>query len=191
MMHSETRIGQVLLAAHTVKICFPAFAVWRVGKHEVELHRREGVEGERGTVFDILCGLTFSFQQQVCFADGVSFGIDLLPEEMDRDFLAMFTSKLVKRFLSDGEHSPGTARAVIDAVSGVPDVIGYGHKDQISHELYHIAGRKMLAGLFVVFFVKAPNELLEDRSHGMIVQTRQADIPVLVEHGIGTEVNIV
>lgn len=135
------------------------------------IHRRKGIGGERRTVLHVLGGLAFAFDQQVGFADGIGFGLDFLSEQVNRHFLAMIAGKLIKRFLRNGEHAPGTARAVVNAVGGVPDAVGNGKKDQVGHEPDDIAGCEVLAGLLVVFLVKAPAQLFEDCSHGVIVQT--------------------
>jgi hypothetical protein len=87
----------VLLAAHALEVGLPALAVGRVGEHEVELHRREGVAGERGAVLHVLGGLAFALEQQVGLADGVGFGLDLLAEEVDGDFLAVLGASLIER----------------------------------------------------------------------------------------------
>ena len=68
---------------------------------------------------------------------------------------------------------------------------GDGPEDQVGHELHHIPGREVLAGLLVVFFVEPADQLLEDGAHGVVVQAGQADVAVLVEHGVGTEVDVV
>lgn len=47
----------------------------------------------------------------------------------------------------------------------------------------------MLTGLFVVLFVEAPNQLLEDGAHGVVVECRQQLIAVPIQHRLGTEVD--
>ena len=48
----------------------------------------------------------------------------------------------------------------------------------------------MLAGLLVVLFVEAADQFLEDRAHAVVVQTGQANVPVLVEDRVGAEVDV-
>ena len=47
----------------------------------------------------------------------------------------------------------------------------------------------MLAGLFVVFFVEAPNQFLEDRPHRVVVETRMLDAAITVENRIGAKID--
>jgi len=46
----------------------------------------------------------------------------------------------------------------------------------------------MLAGLFVVFLVEAPDELFEDRAHAVVVERRPGGSTVLVENRLGRQV---
>ena len=52
-------------------------------------------------------------------------------------------------------------------------------------------GREVLAGLFVVLFVEAADQLLEDRAHGVVVEAGQPDVAAPVEHRVGAEVDVV
>ncbi|OPY18726.1 MAG: hypothetical protein A4E74_00376 [Syntrophus sp. PtaB.Bin075] len=66
------------LAAQALQIGLPALAVGRIGKHEVELLRREGIAGERGAVVHIFSLGPFAFEQQVRFGYGIRFRVYLL-----------------------------------------------------------------------------------------------------------------
>ena len=57
------------------------------------------------------------------------------------------------------------------------------------HEFHHIAGREVLAGFLVVFLVEAPDQLLENRPHRMVVESRQADTTVGIQDRPGTQVD--
>ena len=64
-------------------------------------------------------------------------------------------------FLGHGQHAARAAGPVIDEIAARFDGLGHRQEDQVGHELDHIARRKVLAGLFVVFFVKAADQFLE------------------------------
>ncbi len=49
MLDDETRILDPILAAHALEVALPAFAIRRIGKHEVKFHGGECIIGERGT----------------------------------------------------------------------------------------------------------------------------------------------
>ena len=71
-----------IFAPHAFQIALPALAVGRIREHEVELARGERVVGQ-GRVFrssdDIVRSFPFPLKKEVGFADGVGFGVDLLP----------------------------------------------------------------------------------------------------------------
>jgi len=48
----------------------------------------------------------------------------------------------------------------------------------------------VLAGLLVVLFVEAADELLEDRAHAVVVQRRMPDRAVAVRHRVRAEVDV-
>ncbi len=99
VLDDETRVLDAVLAAHALEVALPALAVGRIGEHEVELARREGVVGERG-VFraadDVVGRLAFAFEQQVGLADGVGLGVDLLAVEVRGDLLAVLRGELLR-----------------------------------------------------------------------------------------------
>ena len=105
MLDHEAGIAHAGLAAHALLIALPAFAVGRIGKHEVELHRGERVVRKRG-VFraadDVVGILAFAFQQHVGFADGIGLGIDFLAVKVRDDLLLVSVGLLAKRFFGHG-----------------------------------------------------------------------------------------
>ena len=63
VLDHEARIAHLLLAAYALQVGLPALPVRRVGEHEVELARREGVVGQRGVLraaHDVVGGLPFT-----------------------------------------------------------------------------------------------------------------------------------
>ena len=63
-------------------------------------------------------------------------------------------------------------------------MIREGKEHQIRHELDHVTGSAVLTSLLIVFLVEAPNELLEDRPHGVVVESRDRT-SFAVETGLG------
>ena len=190
MLDDEARVFEVLLAAHAFEVALPAFAVGRIGEHEVELAGAEGVVGERGmlrTTDDVVRRVAVALEQEVGFADGVGLGVDLLAVEMRGDLLAVLLGDLLERFLGDGQHAARAAGAVVEQVGAALDAVGDGQEHEVRHEPDGVARRPVFAGLLVVLLVEAADEFLEDRAHAMVVEAGQvagglrAEVDVLVE----------
>ena len=113
------------------------------------------------------------FQDEVGFADCVGLRVHLLAVEVDRRLFAPFTGQLIQRLFCDRQHPAGPAGAVVDEVGAGPDLIGDRHEDEARHELYDVARGEVLPGFFVVLLVEAPDELLEDRAHPVVVERLQ------------------
>ena len=123
----EARVLDALLAAHALEVALPALAVGRIGEHEVELARREGVVRERRVLRaadDVVRGLALALEQQVGLADGVGLGVDLLAVEVGGDLLAVLLGELLQRLLGDGQHAAGAAGAVVEQVGAGLDLVG-------------------------------------------------------------------
>ena len=99
VLDDETRIPDAVLAAHALQIALPALAVRRIGEHEVEFARREGVVGQRRAfrpADDVVCLFAFALEQQIGLSDGIGLGVDLLAEEVGGDLLAVLAGELLK-----------------------------------------------------------------------------------------------
>ncbi len=88
MLNDVARVLDVTFAAHALKIRLPTFAVGGIGKHEIELVRREVVSGKRRTIRHILCRRAFALDQKVGLGDGEGLRVDLLAEKVDGNVLA-------------------------------------------------------------------------------------------------------
>ncbi|MGK0187938.1 MAG: hypothetical protein ACI9R3_003729 [Verrucomicrobiales bacterium] len=78
----EARVSHSFFTAHSFEIAFPTLAVGRIGEHEVELTRAEGVVRERRVLRatdNVIGSIAITFEQEVGFADRIGFGVDLLP----------------------------------------------------------------------------------------------------------------
>ena len=73
----------------------------------------------------------------------------------------------------------------------MPDSIwsAIGQEDQLRHERHGVARGEVLAGLLVVLLVEAPDQLLEDRAHAVVVEPGMPDRAVGVDHRIRTQVD--
>ena len=86
VIDDEARVAEPLFTAHAVEIGLPTLAVRRIGEHEVELARRKLVSRQCGLVRaadEVFRLIAFALEQQVGLADGVGFGVDLLPEQVN------------------------------------------------------------------------------------------------------------
>ena len=104
----EAGVAHAVLAAHRLEVLLPALPLGRVGEHEVELLRREGVVGECGpfrAADDVVGALAFALEEHVGLADGVRFGVDLLAVQQAPDLLAALVANGTERLLGDGEHA--------------------------------------------------------------------------------------
>ena len=172
---------------------FPALSVGRVGEHEVELAGREGVAGEGGVLRaadDVVGRLALALQQQVGLADGVGLGVDLLSEQVRGDVLAALGREVAQRLLGHRQHAAGAAGAVVEQVGAGLDLVGDGQEDELRHQAHRVARRPVLARLLVVLLVEAPDQLLEDRAHGVVVEARMPNGAVGVLHRGGAEVDV-
>ena len=96
VLDDEARVLDPVLAAHALEVALPALAVGRIGEHEVELARREGVVRERRVLRaadDVVRRLALALEQQVGLADGVGLGVDLLAVEVGGDLLAVLARR--------------------------------------------------------------------------------------------------
>ncbi len=193
MADDEARVVEFLLAAHAREVGLPTLAVGRVGDHEVEFARTELVGGQGGFVRatdDVLGLRTCALQEQVGLADGVGFIVDLLAEQVDGHLLAVLLGQFVQGFLGHGEHTAGTAGAVVERIGAGLDPVGHRQKQQLGHELHHIARGEVFASFLVVFFVEAADQLLEHRAHAVVVERGQLSFPVGILHRQGREVDL-
>ena len=63
-------------------------------------------------------------------------------------------------------------------------------EDQLRHERHGVARGEVLAGLLVVLLVEAPDQLLEDRAHAVVVEPGMPDRAVGVDHRIWAQVDV-
>ena len=98
--------------------------------------------------------------------------------------------ELLQHVLGHGQHAAGPAGTVVEQIGGGLDLVGYGQEDQLRHELHGVARGEVLAGLLVVLLVEAPDQLLEDRAHAVVVERGMPDRAVGVDHRSRTQVDV-
>ena len=131
---------------------------------------------------DVVGSLPFPLEQEIGLADRVGLGVDLLAVEVGGHLLAPLGRELLQHVLAHGQHAAGPAGAVIEQIGAGLDPVGYGQEDQLRHELHGVARGEVLAGLLVVLLVEAPDQLLEDRAHAVVVEPGMPDRAVGVDH---------
>ena len=117
--HLEARVAHPVLAAHGFEVFLPALAVGRVGEHEVELLRREGIVRQRGPLRaadDVVRILALALEQHVRLADGVGLRVDLLAVELALHLLSVLRGERGERLFRHGEHAARAAGAVVEQV---------------------------------------------------------------------------
>ena len=78
----------------------------------------------------------------------------------------------------DGEHAARAAAGVVDAEHhplGAQPFLVAGQQ-QVDHEMDHVAGGEVLAGVLFQRLVELPDELLEDGAHGEVVDRVRVEI---------------
>ena len=109
---------------------------------------------------------------------------------MGGHLLAPLLRDLLQHVLGHGQHAAGPAGAVVEQVGAGLDLVGYGHEHQVRHEPHGVARGEVLARLFVVLLVEAPDQLLEDRAHAVVVEAGMPDRAVGVHHRIRAQVDV-
>ena len=201
----ETRVGNlvllVVLQTPAVHILFPWRAEGRIGDAEVEVHAGMAVFADGGAAIEafarlarmvVLERLSRRGEHEVGLACGVGLGLQLLPVELDIDLPAMFLGKVLDELLRDGEDATRAAGAVVDAVGRRLQLVCHGYDGYVGQQRHIVAWREVLSGGGdAVLLVELSQQLLEERAHGVIVDTRQAHVAVLVEDGGDAQVDVV
>ena len=188
----EAGVKDILFAAHLLGVSFPTLAVRRIGKHKVELAGGMLIERKRGAKTDVLCLITVALQEHVGSANRIGFRIDFLPEEMDGYILATSTGQRKQTLLCNSEHTAGSAGSVVAGICSILNLIGHRHENEISHELNNVTRSPVFTSFLIVFFVETSDQLLEDGTHAVVIQTRMAHdgFGLILPHRIRAQVNV-
>ena len=162
----------------------PAFAVGRVGEHEVEATGGEFIGGQGGADLDVL--RVVALDHHVGFADGIGFVVDFLAVEVDIPVVGGIF--LFDKVLGLGEHATATAGRVVHG-EGERQILLDGIEHQVGHQLDHFPRGEVLPGLFVVFFVEFADQLFKHIAHAQVGQGRQA-VAIRVHRFVGGEVDL-
>ena len=133
--------------------------------------------------------------KEIRLRDGPSLGLTLLAEEMNLGVLVDGGTEQVavspeadrNVFLGDHQHAAGAAAGVGDGPDRLlgPDLGLIAGQHQIDHQVNDVPGGEVLTGVLVQRLVELPDQLLEDRAHGGIVDPKEADDFAMV-HCVGT-----
>ena len=139
---------------------------------------------------DVVGGFPLALEEEVRLGDRVGLGVDLLAVEMGGDLLAALLGDLRQHLLGHRQHAPRSAGTVVHQVGPRVDLVSDRQEDQLRHECHGIAGGPVLARLLVVLLVEAPHQFLENRPHPVVVKTRLLDRAVVVQHRLGTQIDV-
>ena len=116
MRHDEAGVVEPGFAPHPFQIGFPAFAIGRIGEHEVELTVAELVSRQRRLVcsaHNVLGLRPLPLQQEVGLAHGVGFIVDLLPKQVNRNLLAARLGQFQQCLLGHCQHAARSAGSIV------------------------------------------------------------------------------
>lgn len=80
-------------------------------------------------------------------------------------------------------------QAVIEEIGSRLDPVGDRQQHEPRHQLDGVARRPVLVCLLVVLLVEAAHQLLEDRSHRVVVEAGKPDRPVRILDWVGAEID--
>ena len=132
---------------------------------------------------------------EVGLGDGEGLGVHLLAEQVDlgvrvdrgRGAVAVLAQPDRDVLLGDRQHAAGAAARVVD---GADDASCAGCRSsspassEVDHQVHHVAGREVLAGVLVQRLVELADQLLEDRAHRRVGDPVRVQVDVLeaLEH---------
>ena len=140
---------------------FPLHAKRRIGKHVVEELPKESVGGEGVPEDDV--GDVLALDEHVGLADGVGFGIELLPVHDE----AGVRIEPMEVFPCLGEHAARSRRGVVDGAddTGLVQGIVILDEEEIHHEADDLTRGEVFSGGLVGKFGEFTDQLLKDRPH--------------------------
>ena len=125
------------------------------------------------TVVDIREGGAIATEHEVSLAGGKSLGLQFLSEEAGLETPATLVGYLGKSLLYDAQDAARTAGTVVDVVSAVLQLVGHGQHGKVGEQCHIVARGVVLSSLgHAVVLVELAKQLLEQRSHGVVVERR-------------------
>ena len=134
------------------------------------------------------------FHIQVRFGNRPSLRVHLLAEEMNLGVridragqqVAVIQVADVDALLGDGQHSARTTAGIIDSPhhAALAYSVFISSKHQADHEVYHVAGCKVLTRIFVQRFVEPADQFLENCAHRGVVNAvgMKVNVPESLQH---------
>src|SRR5690625_1028674 len=184
-LNLKARIDDVPAVLDVFDLAAPAFAVGRIGQHEVEAPVFKFVGGQGGADADVFGAV--ALDHHVGFADGVGLVVDFLAEQIHVAAGGNAVGRILDVVLRFGQHAARAAGGVING-DHRRQLVADGVEHQVGHQMDDFARGEMLTGFFVVFFVEAANQLLEDIAHAQVGQAGQG-ISIRVGAVVGREVD--
>ena len=142
---------------------------------------------ERASEEDLIrVAAVFRLHEEIRFANAEGLRVHLLAEQVDAgvrvhgmaEEFALSSLADGDVLLGNGEHAARAAARVVDTEHhplGAQTLLVTGQQ-QVDHEMDHIAGGEVLAGVLFQRLVELPDELLEDGAHGEVVDRVRVEI---------------
>ena len=151
-------------------IRFPRLAIRRIGQHEVKAHPGKFICGQSRAIFDI--GRVVVLDHHVGLTDGIRLAVDLLAVQVNIVAGLRSSDQVGDEILRFGQHTARTTRAIVDS-NDWWQLVFDRLEQHMDHELNDFTRGKVLASLFVVFFVKFADQLFKHITHAQIGQWSQ------------------
>ena len=154
-------------------LLFPLHAEWRIGQHIIKSGFGKTVIFKGAVGFDVI--RIFTFDEHVRTADGISFVVPVLPEEMRLGI----TIEVADVLLCHRKHASRAAGRVVNRLDHMALAqVSFRRKQQIDHQFNYFARCEVLSGLLIGLFSSDPDNLFEHITHLHVVNLlrRQVDI---------------
>ena len=182
----KARVDDVLAILDVPEFAAPAFAVGRVGQHEVEALAREFVGRQRGADLDVL-GVV-ALDHHVGFADGVGLVVDFLAVKIDVAPGGDGALGLLDVVLGLGQHPAAAAGRVVDGHHR-GQLAADRVEDEVGHQVDDLPRGEVLPGFLVVLFVELADQLFKDIAHAEVRQAGH-QVAIRVLGVVGRQVDV-
>ena len=95
--------------------------------------------------------------------------------------LLAFGGKRPERILRYGEHPAGAARAVVEQIGAGFELLLDWQEHQVRHQPHGVTRSPVFARFFVVLLVELAHQLLEDRTHRVVVDARWGEVDLRIK----------
>ena len=103
--------------------------------------------------------------------------------------LALLFGDVVNALFGDGKNTARAACAIVNGVGSVAQLVGDGQHGDVGQQRNIVARSEVFSCFgYAILLVKLAQQLLEKRSHGVIVYPWQPFVALGIEHGVFSEV---